>query len=1085
MDVFDLRDRVVREYASYVTSFFTIRDDKIRARVDEELKQRSVLWPEPLVQLNPAFEPGESLDELVADGTLHPECRRIFAVKDETGAVQRPLRLHRHQVQGIRAARAGKSYVLTTGTGSGKSLAYIVPIVDHVLRHPGPPGLKAIVVYPMNALANSQEGELEKYLCRGYPSGRPPVTFRRYTGQERDEQRKEILAHPPDILLTNFVMLELLLTRPWERKLIADARSLRFVVLDELHTYRGRQGADVALLVRRLREACGARDIVHVGTSATMVDGTTHEDRLAAVARVASQIFGVPVTPSEVIGETLRRVTRAWPDDELIPAIRAAIAEGDLPRGGDPDAFRKHPLAAWVESRLGVTTDASGLMVRSQPMPIAPPGGLAPVLARETGLSEEACLEALQAALLAGFANREPDGRPLFAFRLHQFISRGDAVYASLEPELVRHVTLFNQQFAPGSDRSHVLLPLAFCRECGQEYYLVRRRAEEGVRYQRRELSDRYDDDESEAGYLCVDSATPFPAGDEPALLDRLPDAWLDDCPKGRRVRRSMRDRIPRRVHLSAAGVEGAGDLAASYFRAPFLYCLQCGITYDARQTSDFGKLATLGSEGRSTATTVLSLGAVRELRRDGTLPPAAQKLLSFTDNRQDASLQAGHFNDFVELALLRTALCRALADAGAGGIRHDELTHRVFEALALPLSAYAVNPHVQYVQRQETERALREVLGYYLYRDLRRGWRITSPNLEQCGLLDIDYASLDAFCADQDAFAMAHPALAQAAPRARAAVCRTLLDHLRRELAVRISFLDAAQQERLVALATQYLVPPWSVDEFERLDRSVVARPGSRGAEDTFDGRLYISPRGGFGSYLRRTAGLGQGLPLDTAAVSQILTDLFALLTHPAGILHEVESRTSSSPAGYQVNASALVWRAADGRAGFHDPVRVPEPPETGMRANPYFTDFYRQDAAELRLLEAREHTAQVPSRIREEREDRFRDGSLPILYCSPTMELGVDIAQLNVVNLRNVPPTPANYAQRSGRAGRSGQPASFSPTARAAARTTSSSSAAPPPWSPARWPRPGWSSRTRTCCAPTSTRCGSVSPASRSAPT
>jgi len=74
---------------------------------------------------------------------------------------------------------------------------------------------------------------------------------------------------------------------------------------------------------------------------------------------------------------------------------------------------------------------------------------------------------------------------------------------------------------------------------------------------------------------------------------------------------------------------------------------------------------------------------------------------------------------------------------------------------------------------------------------------------------------------------------------------------------------------------------------------------------------------------------------------------------------------------------------------------------------------------------LEAREHTAQVPNTERLDREERFRSGHLPILYCSPTMELGVDIAELNVVNLRNVPPTPANYAQRSGRAGRSGQPA------------------------------------------------------------
>ena len=112
----------------------------------------------------------------------------------------------------------------------------------------------------MNALANSQEQELEKFLKFGYPDGRGPVTFRRYTGQEDDVERRNIWADPPDILLTNYVMLELILTRTEERPLVKAAHGLRFLVLDELHTYRGRQGADVALLVRRTRDACDAAD---------------------------------------------------------------------------------------------------------------------------------------------------------------------------------------------------------------------------------------------------------------------------------------------------------------------------------------------------------------------------------------------------------------------------------------------------------------------------------------------------------------------------------------------------------------------------------------------------------------------------------------------------------------------------------------------------------------------------------------------------------------------------------------------------------------------------------------------------------
>jgi hypothetical protein len=93
--------------------------------------------------------------------------------------------------------------------------------------------------------------------------------------------------------------------------------------------------------------------------------------------------------------------------------------------------------------------------------------------------------------------------------------------------------------------------------------------------------------------------------------------------------------------------------------------------------------------------------------------------------------------------------------------------------------------------------------------------------------------------------------------------------------------------------------------------------------------------------------------------------------------------------------------------------------------RANAFFQQFYRQPPASLRGIEGREHTGQVPQKEREDREERFGKAKLPVLFCSPTMELGIDIRDLNVVHMRNVPPTPANYAQRSGRAGRSGQPA------------------------------------------------------------
>jgi ATP-dependent helicase YprA (DUF1998 family) len=158
MDVFDLRRKLVNSYADYIRSFIQIRDARIDAKVKEELNS-GLLWPEPLIQLNPSFEPGRTVDQLVDEAILHETCRKIFRIKKtETGNFGQPLRLHRHQEEAVRTARGGGNYVLTTGTGSGKSLAYIVPIVDHVLRKDSGGGISAIVVYPIDKLCDARIG---------------------------------------------------------------------------------------------------------------------------------------------------------------------------------------------------------------------------------------------------------------------------------------------------------------------------------------------------------------------------------------------------------------------------------------------------------------------------------------------------------------------------------------------------------------------------------------------------------------------------------------------------------------------------------------------------------------------------------------------------------------------------------------------------------------------------------------------------------------------------------------------------------------------------------------------------------------
>jgi len=1041
MNVFELDAYLIARYEKFARSFTSIRADDLRRQIDA-IYESGKFWPDPLIGLNPEFKKGRSVALLAEEKLVDPDLPKLLAL----GSPRKPILLHRHQDEALMKALQRKNFIVTTGTGSGKSLCFFVPILNRILeaRRAGEPRrTRAIVIYPMNALANSQREELEKFIegC-GLDRSLTP-TFKRYTGQEDEGERRRIAAEAPDIILTNFMMLELLMTRQDEldRQVIANMQGLEFLVLDELHTYRGRQGADVAMLVRRVRERVGTDNMLCIGTSATMASDDGDAGR-KAVAEVGSLLFGSPVAPEDVITESLKRRTEGMPSEA---ALRAAVL--DPPPVADFKSFATDPLACWIEMNIGL--EGGEVLKRRAPRTLAE---AAADLAAATGLEPARCQQALADRLVAMSECRDERGQAFMAFKLHRFISGAGTAQATLAPAGVRRVHLSGELFDREESTAR-LYPLFFCRECGQEVHSVSIDAFGKVIARPIDLTPTADGAEADLrhGFLIPDATGDL---DFSGAIEDYPESWIETTPGGQqRLKSSHRGKHEgRMMRLGANGEPDPEGLKCWFFPGPYRFCPRCKHE-PAAQARDINKLAGLSAEGRSSATTLISMATLDWMDRKR--EPADQhrrKLLGFTDNRQDAALQSGHFNDFIFVTLLRGAMLRAVRAAGADGLSHEDFGNALRKALGFDpdirerRAQWMLDPDpVSFSALDEAKKAINRVLAHRLWNDLRRGWRYTNPNLDQLGLIKVEYPGIAMLAADQDTCSGRHrermsepeergfAILAGIDAARRQEIFALLFDHMRQGLAIAADALDRTELEVIAEKSRQYLKDPWAISlEEERHDLNSQAAlvVGPKGSKD--DRIVRVSGRGGLAK--RIAAKVGNLPPEDREALIEAM--LIAAARHQM-----VREFAAGSLRGWKLAPGALRLVPGD---------NVAKPGQE----NRFFAELYYQVAERLGepgglplAFEAREHTAQVDALVRELRECRFRFGEsdkarikelagevkvaaekrdfLPLLFCSPTMELGVDISQLNVVYLRNAPPTPANYAQRAGRAGRSGQAA------------------------------------------------------------
>lgn len=314
-----------------------LKDKTLNQQIDSALNEKSRFSKGPIIEATPPFETGKSLRQLMDEGVL----TNAFADLQSTSLpVDRSLYLHQEQT--IRKiCHEKRNAVVATGTGSGKTESFIIPILNYLLtqkqQNQLTPGVRALLLYPMNALANDQMKRLRELL-----KNRPEITFGIYTGETEEKyhsgyekykrmhqqqplpneliSREQMKKTPPHILLTNYAMLEYLMLRPADNVFFQGPYSnqWKFVVIDEAHTYTGAKGIEMAMLIARLKSTIGIETghLSCIMTSASLGNG--RED-FGLVSDFASKIFREPFDTGDVIEATKKTFvqSKVWG----IPAV--------------------------------------------------------------------------------------------------------------------------------------------------------------------------------------------------------------------------------------------------------------------------------------------------------------------------------------------------------------------------------------------------------------------------------------------------------------------------------------------------------------------------------------------------------------------------------------------------------------------------------------------------------------------------------------------------------------------------------------------------------------------------------------------